>query len=319
MESSTDLRPKMSIVVPAFLGYDSVVAALDSWEAQTCRSQIEIIVLCPASPGNRLPHGQIVVETGSLLLHEARAVGVRKATADYVLLAEDHCLPDADCVEAILRRTEEQWDAVGPALRSGNPGGAITQGIFLITYAQWMLPARGPVSHLPGHNAALRRQPLLDMGTELEDELISPKFLMRRLRSEGCRFYVEDEARMRHFDVPQLKKSIQIFFSVGQGCGAVSLRGASIFSRALYGLITPVIAARHFARGVVQYLRAGLRAGFSPQSLAAAGFFACVWACGESAGAWKGLARVTSTLWIGEIKPVSREQVRPHSTRTEWT
>ena len=308
MEPSADMKPRMSVVVPAFLGYDTVLAALDSWEAQTCRRQLEIIVLCPTRPSYPLPHGQILVETGSLLLHEARAAGVRKATASYVIFAEDHCLPDPDCAEAMLHRLEEGWDAVGPALRSGNPHGAITQGCFLITYAEWMLPTCGPVSYLPGHNAALQRQALIDIGPELEDELLAPIFLMRRLRSEGRRFFVEDQARMRHFDVADWKKSIRIFFTVGQGCGASRLRQASVFTRGLYAAIAPITAARHFARGLVHYLRAGQRAGFSPQSLVTAGFFACVWACGESAGAWKGTARVSPGLWIGEIKPVSREQ-----------
>ncbi|MBA2707070.1 MAG: glycosyltransferase [Gemmatimonadaceae bacterium] len=306
----------MSVVVPAFLGYDTVLAALDSWEAQTCRSQLEIIVLCPTGPSHPLPHGQILVETGSLLLHEARAAGVRKATASYVIFAEDHCLPDADCAEAMLHRLEEGWDAVGPALRSGTPRGAVTQGSFLITYAEWMLPTRGPISCLPGHNAAMRRQTMIDMGPELEEELLAPVFLMRRLRSEGRRFYIEDQARMRHFDVAQWKKSARIFFIVGQGCGASRLRHASGFTRGIHAAIAPVTAARHFARGLVHYLRAGQRAGFSLQSLVTAGFFACVWACGESVGAWKGTARVSQTLWIGEIKPVSREQVQEESALT---
>jgi len=70
-----------------------------------------------------------------------------------------------------------------------------------------------------------------------------------------------------------------------------------------------VTAARHFGRGLIHYVRAGRRAGFGFQSVLAGGFFACVWAVGESVGAWRGLARVTPDLWISEIKPVSMEQV----------
>ena len=43
MESANDLTPKISIIVPAMLGFDSVLAALDSWDAQTCGGQLEII------------------------------------------------------------------------------------------------------------------------------------------------------------------------------------------------------------------------------------------------------------------------------------
>jgi len=308
VEEPADLKPKISVIVPALLGYDTVLAALDSWEAQTARKETEIIVLCPSAPDHGLPPGQIVVVTGALLLHEARAAGIRKATADYVILAEDHCLPDSDCVEAILRRIEERWDAIGPALRPGDPRGAVNQGSFLISYAQWLLPGGGPTDHLPGHNAVVRRQLMIDMGEELEGELLATMFLMQRLHSEGRRFYVEDRARMRHFDVPRFRKSIGIFFAVGEGCGAVRLRNASAFARILYAVMMPATAARHFARGLIHYARAGHRAGFGFQSIVTGGLFACAWAAGESAGAWKGVERVTPDLWISEIKPVSREQ-----------
>jgi hypothetical protein len=66
MEPSTDLKPMISIIVPAMLGYDSVLAALDSWEAQHCRDELEILVLCPTGPNHPIPPGHVVVETGSM-------------------------------------------------------------------------------------------------------------------------------------------------------------------------------------------------------------------------------------------------------------
>ena len=307
MEESIDMTPRISVILPALLGYDSVHAALDSWEAQTCRDQLEILVLCPEASRVSLPRGQTIVETGALHLHEARAAGIRRASAEYVLLAEDHCIPDHDCVEALLRRVDEGWDVVSPALRPGELG-LIAQGSFIISYSEWMLPEPRKASHVPGHNVVMRKQPLLDMGDQLERELISAMFLMRRLQKAGARFFVDDRARMRHFDVTELNRTMAIFFAVGQGCGATRLRERSKLTRALYGFMIPLIAARHFVRGTKEYARAGRRAGFSPMCVVAGGFFACVWAIGESVGAWRGVESVTPNLWIGEIKPVSREQ-----------
>ena len=67
MESSNDLKPRISIIVPAMLGYRSVLAALDSWEAQSCRGQLEILVLCPTRPKQPIPPGHVILETGSIL------------------------------------------------------------------------------------------------------------------------------------------------------------------------------------------------------------------------------------------------------------
>ena len=309
MEPSNDLKPMISIIVPAMLGY-SVLAALDSWEAQRCRDELEILVLCPTGPTHPIPRDQVVVETGSMLLHEARAAGVRRATPDFVMVAEDHCLPDPACAEVLIRRIEEPWDAVGTALRSGNPGTAVMQGSFLISYSQWMLPVGGPISYLPGHNSVIRKKILLNLGPELEEELLVAAFLMQRLRSDGCRFYFDDQAMMRHFDAPSWARSVRIFFTIGMGYGAIRLRRSSMAARALYGLAIPLIAARHFGRGLIDYFRAGPRAGFGLKGVVAGGIFACMWACGEVVGAWRGLARVRPTLWMSEVKPVPREQVK---------
>ena len=121
----------ISIIVPAMLGYHSVLAALQLMGGHNVvATQLEILVLCPTRPNHPIPPGHVVVETGSMLLHEARAAGVRRAAADFVMFAEDHCLPDPECAEVLIRRIEEPWDAVGTALRSGNPEHGRNAGIF---------------------------------------------------------------------------------------------------------------------------------------------------------------------------------------------
>ena len=76
MEPQTDLKPRISVILPALLGYQTVLAALDSWDAQTCRQQLEILVLCPTQPEPAVAQpGHRVLVTGDLLLHEALGGG----------------------------------------------------------------------------------------------------------------------------------------------------------------------------------------------------------------------------------------------------
>ncbi len=309
------MKPRLSVIVPAMNGYDTALAALDAWEGQTRRSDIEIVVMCPTAPPDAAQLNQVIVETNTKRLNVARAMAIRVARADYVLLAEDHCLPDLDCVEALIPRLDEGWAAIGPALRPAVPG-AVSHGSFLISYAQWMTPVAGAAQHLPGHNAALRRQSLLNLGDDLEDELLVALFLIQRLKSEGGGLLIEDRARMRHFDAPDFRRSVKMFFVVGQGCGAVRLKNASRVGRSLYAASTPLIAARHFGRGLIQYARLG-RKTLSPGSVAIGGMLACVWAVGESVGSLRGVGRVTPGLRQIEIKPVSRERVRRFSQSNE--
>lgn len=306
MEETAHLTPRISVIVPGLLGYETVSTALAAWERQTCRRDIEIIVLSPDAP-RELPPRVRVLDTKGLLLHEARARAIREADGDYIMLAEDHCLPDADCMEAMLERVGERWDAIGPSLRPGVTG-SVAMGSFLISYAQWLHPQSGPVDHLPGHNAVIRKAPLIAMGRELEEQLIGAMFLMATLKSQGARFFVDAHARMRHFDVPDLVRSGRIFFAVGKGCGAMRTRRSSRGRRAFHAVLAPLVAARHFSRGAGQYIRAGRSAGFGAGSISASAVFACVWAAGESVGALKGIERVKPGLWISEIKPVIDSQ-----------
>lgn len=300
-----DLKPRISVIVPALLGYESVRAAVEAWEAQSCRSEIEILVLCPTPPSVTLPDGQRVI-VGSFLLHEARARAMREARAEHVLIAEDHCLPDRDCIENLLERLDEGWDVIGVALRPGTPG-LISEGSFLISYAQWMCPDGGRVAHLPGHNVVLRKEVVFALGDDLEKELVATTFLIKRLRSEGRRLFLEKRARMRHFDVPEWRKTLRIFYTVGLAFGAIRLDRSPLASRLLYGAITPVTAARHFGRGLLQYMRLRGRTGYPATALLVGGVLAIAWSVGESVGALKGLRRVTPELWRSEIKPVSVE------------
>ena len=90
------MKPRLSILLPAMLGYEAALTALGAWEMQTCRDQLEILILCPDHLGPTeaqtaaLSPGQVIVPVGPADLHEARAIGIQQASGDYILLAEDH-------------------------------------------------------------------------------------------------------------------------------------------------------------------------------------------------------------------------------------
>jgi len=171
----------------------------------------------------------------------------------------------------------------------------------------------GPVAHLPGHNAVVRKKLLLERGEELSDLLIASMFLMAKLHSLGSKFFLESRARMRHFDSIEWEETRQIFLAVGEACGAVRRRDSSMPGRIAYAILAPITAARHFSRGLVQQARLRFRGGFGLASVAASAYFASIWAIGESIGAFRGLDQVKPMLWISEIKPVTRERVAKKS------
>lgn len=311
MESTNRVDPALTVIVPAMRGYDTVRAALDAWDAQTCRARLEIVILCPDAEHVRdsVSPGSVALATGALRLHEARALGIRQARAAYVTLAEDHCLPDPRWAERVLARIAEGWDAVGPALRPGNTTTS-AQASFLLGYGEWMQPVGGgPTDVLPGHNVTLARTPLLERGAQLESELLVAAFLLQQVRRQGARFFLEEGARMRHFDRPDAWTTLLVFGCVGLGFGAIRTQRWSWPGRAAYPVAAPAVAVRHWLRGFQQYRRAGRLAGLTPLCLVASIPFAIAWAVGEAAGALLGVERVTPHIWRAEVKPVTRAEV----------
>ena len=310
------MKPRLSVLLPAMKGYDTVLAALDSWEAQTCRDQLEILILGPEHLGPSdsqtasLGPGQRIVNVGTADLHEARGKGIEEASGEYVMLAEDHCLPDPDWAQAILDRLEEGWDAVGPALRPGDRTSCWAEGSFLLGYGEWMMPVTGgPTGILCGWNGTVRTRLLRQFRGNLANELLVGAFLVRQLRRQGHRFYLESGARMRHFDPPGCAYEILLLVIVGLGFGAMRTRRWPLPARLLYPLAAPAVAFLHWRRAFANYRRAGAGCGLRPTVHAATVVLAAAWGVGEAAGALMGLRRVAPHLWRTEVKPVSREEV----------
>jgi Glycosyl transferase family 2 len=312
------LKPKLSILLPATHGLESVRAALQAWDAQTRRDQLEILILCPTPEEDAgLSAGHVIVPTGSRDLHEARAWGALQASGDYVMLAEDHCLPDPDWTETMLERLDEGWDAIGPALRPGDRTTMWAEGSFLIGYGEWMQPVdRGPIGVLCGWNVLIRTDLLRERAERLPRDLILGSFLTRDLALEGRKFFLENRAEMRHFDPPGGSPQMKFVYIVGLGFGAIRTAQWPRIGQLLYPLAAPVIAALHWRRAIRQYRRAGRACRLRTSSVFSSMILALAWALGEAVGAARGLAAVTPRIKETEIKPV-RPEVVARSDATE--
>jgi len=292
-----------------------VRAVLAGLHAQTRLDALEIVIVCAAREdwAARYP-GAVFVEVGEASLHHARAAGVRAARAPFVMLAEDHCIPDPAWAESLIDRLDGPWDGIGPVLRSGNPTTLAAQGSFLLGYGEWIAPVPpGQARALPGHNVVLRRDVLVSLGDRLADEMLVCALMLKGLRDRGARFVVEPGATMRHFDAAGWTTSMWIVFCVGSGFGAQRSASWAPWLRLPYAAASPALAALHWTRAVRQYRRVGRSAGLSLWCLASAGTLACAWGAGEAAGALLGVGRVERWVSIGELDKMSyvRPQDRP--------
>ncbi len=284
--------PRLSIVLAALDDYAIIEQVHLCIEAQTIRPHLELVIVCRSEQALRLPQGfrdahpdVVLIEGGDeILLNEARALGVRRASADYVLILEDHCLPHADCVERMLERLEEGWSVVGPAFVGGNTVFPIGIAANLLTYGQWMgVRQGGPRSFVSGYNSAFPRAVLLARGDRLSDDLITPSVLQMSLAAEGHRFYFEPRAVVVHWESSTWSGVWRILTKNGRALGMLRARRWSLPGRILASVANPLLTAHRCLRGMAAFGRTRERSMVVLLLLAP---LSAIWTLGELSGYW---------------------------------
>jgi hypothetical protein len=253
----TDARstPRLSIVL-ATDTYETIHPVLSALRRQPRAREIEpIIVLLaggasgvPPEDVNSFPHVQIVRSVSGL--SEARAVGIRAASAPIVFIGETHSYPQPGWAEALLAAFEGPWAAVVPAICNANPSGAPSWASYLFDYGMWG-PNRhsGEISDPLIYNTAYRREVLLSLGDRLPLALDpSEETLWPWLWRQGHRAAFASDARIMHLNVGRFSTMIHEKFCVGVVLGTHRSARWSPFRRLLYFLGSPLIPIMLFTR-----------------------------------------------------------------------
>ena len=149
------------VITPDALG--TVMRTLDCLRAQTVHDELEVVLVGPeaavreaeAAGVARAFGGFRSVGIGDLALtSEARAAGIRAATSPVVVLTEDHCWPEPEWAEALLRAHRGGDTVVGPAVVNANPHTVLSWANFLVEY----LGVDVPVQHDDGRAPAGTQQ-----------------------------------------------------------------------------------------------------------------------------------------------------------------
>lgn len=285
-------KKRLSVVLAALDDYEIIEQVHLCLEDQTAREDLELILVCRSRESLGLPVGfearypdMVIVEGGEgILLNEAREVGIQRASTPYVLILEDHCLPFAGCLEAMIARLEGGWSAVGPAIISGNTKSKVAMAANLLTYGQWMGRTKGGErSFVSGYNSAYRVRVLLDRGELLTEDLVAPSTLQLALARQGHRFYFEPKAKMAHWEASDYWGVMEILPKNGRGLGMLRARQWSVGRKLLGSMLSPPLMAYRFLRGCQAWWRTEPRSAQSLVHLLPLSFF---WTFGELRGYW---------------------------------
>jgi hypothetical protein len=244
--------------------YATIRPVIDCLRAQTVRDELEVVLVGPLGDGLHRAGADLdsfaaaqVVECGSpIALGEARAAGVRAASAPLVFIGETHSYPHARMAETLIRAHSGPWAAVVPGFANANPDGAPSWAAFLLDYGAWVPGvAAGEIGHAPIYNASYRRSVLLEFGDRLGSALRIGDEMSIGLRARGHRIHFEPAARIDHLNLSAPAASLRERYLAGLLIAAERTRRWSWRRRFLYLCGAPLLPAVYLSR-----VRAGVRA-----------------------------------------------------------
>ena len=300
--------PRWSVVVPAVGTVDrerllDVVEALDG---QTIREPVEVIVVDRRRDAvsdrlrARWPELRVLEVEADMPLVRMRWLGARAAAGTFVVVTEDHCVPDPGWLEAFARaweRAPAATVAIGGAVVNGVTERAFDVANVLCEYGAVLAPlAAGPADGIAGMNVAYRRDDLLAADPDLAASSFWETTLHPAWRARGRVLLVAPDALVTHAKRFEVGHFLQQRYLYSRAFAARRVGARALPVRALYGaaawLLPPLVLVR-LLRVLVG--KRGARA-----ELLRCAPWLCVftlpWAAGECVGAWFGAGSAPSRV-----------------------
>ena len=254
-------EPAMSVILATRTGYSSIRATVQALRRQTALSRLELVLVVPSRLCGTVdqedlaafPHSQVVEVDEVRSIAQANALGVRRAKAPVVALAEDHCFPDPQWAAALLSAHREPYAAVGPAIRNWNPQTITSWCDFIIGYGPWMAPAPS-FGHpfLPGHNSSYKRDVLVALGSRLEEMMEAETVLHQELAASGHALVLAPAAQAAHMNYSLMTSFLPVQLLCGRVFAGVRAARWPVGRKLFYCAASPLIPLVRLWRAIGQ-------------------------------------------------------------------
>jgi hypothetical protein len=300
---STAYPPEMSVVLVTRSLFRTIRKTVRHLSRQTLRDRLELLIVVPSRKGLDLEDSELqgfgavqVVEVGPIRsMSQAKVAAMRNATTPVIAFAEDHCYPDPDWAEHVIRAHRQSCAAVGPAVKNANPRTLISWVSYLMSYARWNEPVTtGPTDGLPWHNTSYKRDLLLEYGPELPSLLSVEGILQENLAARGHQLYLAPMAKVSHVNISLASSMLAHAFLGGRLFGASRARYGkwSPLRRLLHSIATPLVPLVRLRRICRDIRRIGEQERLLPRVVPALCVGLTFHALGELAGYAFGLGNV---------------------------
>ena len=262
-------EPRLSVVCFGSPHRERTTRCLAALGAQTAAEQIELVLLDAGEEADR-PDPPKTVATIVLQLSaesslgQARAMGIRAASAPAIAFMSDHCRPEAGWAAALIEAYGEPWAAVGYAFRD-SPGATYgARAARIADHGQWLadITSEGTVDAISYGEASYRREFLDGFGERLEWALDSDFTLQSTVHEEGLAMGVAPEAVIAHDNLATVRANGWLSYHSSRLVGARHLGGRGTFARrVLYAFAAPIAVPVLRTLRLVRTIRGSVPAG----------------------------------------------------------
>jgi hypothetical protein len=284
-------RPDISVVVPSLNGLPYPMECLDALAAQQGDLDVEVIV--PDCTGAavrdaiaaRFPRVRVLPFDGQRSVPFLRAAGVAAATARYVAVTEDHCVPRADWCAQLVRGLERTgWAAIGGGVENGRRVRTVDWAVYFCEYHTLINPVpAGPATGIPGMNVAYDTERMGELRALFADEPWE-NVLHDRIRAAGYEIGLDPAIVVEHckdFTVPMFLRER---FHYSRAFAGNRVEGARWSTRAAWAAATFLLPFLLVARITAAVFGRKRHRGWLVRALPLILLFSVMWSIGECAG-----------------------------------
>jgi hypothetical protein len=270
--------PDMSVVLITRGSVRAIRKTIQHLLRQTVIDRLELLIVAPSRATLDLAdadvqgfHSVQVIELGPIVsMSAARTAATRQATGPVVAFGEDHCYPDPEWAEYLIKAHGEKCAAAGPTMRNANPRSMTSWVSYLMSFSRWNTPvAGGATDGLPWHNTSYRRELLLAFGDQLPALFTVEGFLQERLVAQGYQLTLAPLAKVQHVNVSLPSCTFQHALLGGRLFGASRVRNGhwTLSRRCMYILAAPLVPAVRLLRTCRDIRRIGEQERLLPRIL----------------------------------------------------
>ena len=252
--------PKFSVIIASVNGLPFIQECLASLENQRGNIDAEIIVVDGTDADTRshialtFPTVRLIEVDGRPGIPEMRAIGMKAAAGDYLVITEDHCIAPENWLEEISRAHVAGYAVVGGGVENGSCSRLVDWAVFLCEYSSFMPPIEaGEVDFVAGNNVSYSRDAISRVDESVRNDFWE-YFLQAELKQQGVKFLSVPAVEIIH------KKEFGFFYFMAQRFHysrsfAAMRRKRSTLSRQLIYLAYTPISLFHVTWRVITNVR----------------------------------------------------------------